>query len=324
MTQAYDQVDGLCKPALSMATNIGHGDIQAGKRRIAELVDSGDEGFRMPFNLLKRCEDDSSRLAYINEITQDISYGIYSLGSYTFQGKSCKGYITKTQATIDGLRTVGHSLIGMGVCNDQVVDKGVFHPVNNPSGVKAGDFYKNTLAYDGEIPINWLFKGKVYPFTTEAPTADPLATTPTHEESTETVAGKFVISSYNDFSNHHKVALNNKVIEKCNGRSCSEEYFSINVEKAFDVNGATVLFMGYGDGGTACNATYGFFTIRKDGTYESSDELGNCTELEFGSIVQSDSKIILSLPSQEENSSKNDVWTYENGKVTGSVQVLKP
>jgi ribosomal protein L40E len=146
-----------------------------------------------------------------------------------------------------------------------------------------------------------------------------------HEMSSDTVAGKFTIKSFNDSSTHHQVLLNGNEIENCGQQSCSQDFFSINVNKAFNIDGKTVLFMEYGDGGNLCEGFFGFFTISKDGSYQSTDsDIGNCASLSGGSVVQAGAKIILTLPTLEQNMVGTEVWTYEKGKVTGPIKTIKP
>lgn len=140
------------------------------------------------------------------------------------------------------------------------------------------------------------------------------------DESTDTVAGKFVIRFYKDSNVNYKIFLNGKEIINCGKQLCGSDFYSINVDKSFSINGKTVLLIGYGDGGNVCEGLFGFFTINPDGTYQSSDsDIGNCASLSEGSVVQSGTKIILSLPTAENGRSYKEVWTYEDGKVTGPV-----
>lgn len=156
-------------------------------------------------------------------------------------------------------------------------------------------------------------------------TADPSTNAEYHEDSTDTVAGKFTIRSFNSSNTDRAIFLNGKEIEKClndNQHSICDGEF-LTVDKVFNIADKTILMTSY-VGGSACPATFQFFTISKDGGYQKSEDFGNCAELPSDSTVISGSKITVTLPTLEQNMMGNEVWTYQNGKVSGPEKNLKP
>ena len=141
-----------------------------------------------------------------------------------------------------------------------------------------------------------------------------------HDESVDTVAGKFTIRTFND-SIQRVIFLNERQIEKCQDETCNGEY--LTVHKVFSLADRTIVMTSYASG-TSCPATYQFLTITKNGNYLKSEDFGNCAELSFGSAVNSGAKIIITLPTQEQNMVGTEVWTYENEKVKGPIKKIKP
>jgi len=164
------------------------------------------------------------------------------------------------------------------------------------------------------------------PAVVESPqTATPATVSQTvAPEQTDTVAGKFTIK-FNEFR-EHKIILGDKQIDKCGDDSeysdCDGTLFSM--EKTFNVADKTVVVT-TAYNGTSCPVIYQFYTISKDGSYQKLDNIGNCLGASYrGSLTQSGSKIILSLPTIEKNMTGTEVWTYEDGKITGPVKTIKP
>ena len=156
-------------------------------------------------------------------------------------------------------------------------------------------------------------------------TAAPTPAAEYYEDSSDTVAGKFTIRTFNNSNTDRVIFLNGKEIEKCindNQHSiCDGEFLS--VAKVFNIADKTILLTSYVSG-SSCPATFQFFTVSKDGNYQRSEDFGNCAELGSDSAVTSDSKIVVTLPTLEQNMMGNEVWTYQNGKVTGPVKAIKP
>lgn len=156
-------------------------------------------------------------------------------------------------------------------------------------------------------------------------TAAPSTAADYHEDSSDTVAGKFTIRTFNSSNTERAIFLNGKEIEKCLNENqhsiCDGEFLS--VDKIFNIADKTILMTSYVNG-SWCPATFQFFTISKDGSYQKSEDFGNCAELPSDAAVISDTKIIVTLPTLEQNMMGNEVWTYQNGKVTGPVKTIKP
>lgn len=312
---------------------LGHGNYAAGKERIEFLANSGDQGFKKINKLLKACESTSSRSKFLESPNDNISRVIYSVGSFSLEGKSCKGYLVETAGVLGGSKLVGYDFYGMGSCSDMRFAKNVFHPENNPSAPLAGDYYKS-IRYDGALPETWLYKGTQYYFSsppapavlkpTPAP-VEPAVEEPAPkvtEESVNTVAGKLVIQS-KDYKN--TILLNGKVIETCdeNESFCGADI--VRIHKTFNMPDKTVILVAAGLSGSCCPETYyTFLTINKNGSHQVSKVTDTLQYIDDKSIAQSGSKVVLTFPTDLQNMTGTEVWTYENGQVTGPIKTVKP
>ncbi|HEY9276739.1 MAG TPA: hypothetical protein VIO87_00860 [Methylotenera sp.] len=315
----------MCDVVDETVNRLGRGDVEAGVREAEHMANSGNPDAISLMNRYRPCTNENSREVVLKSIAKDMGYAIYSVGTFTWEGKTCKGYLAETANT----NSKGYDLHGIGPCKSIDVYKGanVHHPEKRPAGIPAGDYFKKTLAYDGELPETWIYHDREYKFTSptqiqSSSPEKPVEVVPVTytDESTDTVAGKFTIRRYDDFSGHRKTFLNGKEILKCDNDDCGD--VSYKVDKSFNYPDKTILLTSYGNGGNACDGFYELITISKNGSYLKPEAIGNCAELT--SAIQSGSKITLTFPTNEQNMQGTEVWVYEGGKVTGPLKTIKP
>lgn len=102
------------------------------------------------------CKNQDSKDMFINERLADVQ--IFSIGEYMNQGMKCDGLLY--QEGSNGSRI--YQLISLGKCGEIKMDN-VFHPDRNPYGKKHSSAYKE-IGYSGELPKDWMWHNKVYPF----------------------------------------------------------------------------------------------------------------------------------------------------------------
>jgi hypothetical protein len=84
--------------------------------------------------------------------------------------------------------------------------------------------------------------------------------------------------------------------------------YTLNIERAFDYQGKTVLLLAIGSGGNACPSEYRFLTIRADGSTSATDTFGTCSDVP--TIKVTDDRITVSLPDMQGRG--QEAWTYAN------------
>ena len=136
-TDLYDNaMVSIIKPLCSLVEetlvpNFGNGDYQKAIDTVKSF--QKDAQTIRALNALETCKTNDSKRNMVLSTMNEFQYGIYSVGSFTFNGVRCIGYISSTEKLGSEL---AYTLVGTGNCPiKSVLMENTFHPIKNPSGV---------------------------------------------------------------------------------------------------------------------------------------------------------------------------------------------
>lgn len=222
------QLETMCQGISRMA---GTSNFAALVQKYGDAATDPDPAKRQAFASFVECANKGKAIR-----SASAGYGIriYSVGMSTFAGTSCLGYLQEMSGMKEAGGTTSYFLFGTGSCasRDFQDQKAVFQPEANPSGKPPGDVIRNEFAYTGELPKQWVYKGRTYPFGGQQ--ADSSKTLSARSNETTTTQGdagipKGAAETADELAEQQALADQKAISGKCNAspdaqRQCDIEW----------------------------------------------------------------------------------------------------
>ncbi len=160
-------VSSFCDLAQNVADELGDGDYALAHQKVTEYVKNGQASrsdAQPMLRALSGCVSSQTKSETAASMVSSTSARIYSVGTYTENGHTCDGVLwSQGSSSIEE----HYRLTGLNGCTLQDLSSSViFHPEARPEGRLLGDYFRDALAYTGDMPARFRYKGDDYPFYT--------------------------------------------------------------------------------------------------------------------------------------------------------------
>ncbi len=156
---AKNAMDAMCDNTLKKLSETG----SDAETIVKSLEMSADQNAKSVLKIISICTNEEKKKNEISEISKEIHVKLYSVGSMRVDNQICPAFLIETETFVDNQKSIGYSLAGVGECNGMQTSNALtYHPEFNPHGPLPGEFFLNTLRYDGDIPNKWMYKGNVF------------------------------------------------------------------------------------------------------------------------------------------------------------------
>ncbi|MCU0897958.1 MAG: hypothetical protein MUC55_10690 [Burkholderiales bacterium] len=168
------RVAQVCDPAAEIVRTRFGGDYSAAMAHAQQLAAAGDANAARAYATLARCRTEESRAGLLEDARRELAkaeihYGVFSVGQFVADGRTCRGYIEQVRIESRSARAQSpdtrYGLSGLGDCAAfRFAPEGLFDLSRRLEGVLPGDYIREAFRYDGVLPDTWTFGGRSYNF----------------------------------------------------------------------------------------------------------------------------------------------------------------
>jgi hypothetical protein len=169
------RVGQICDPITDAVKNRFGGDYGAAMANAQRMASAGDPTAARAYATLARCRTDEARAGLEEDIRRELAtvgirYGVYSVGQFVADGRTCRGYVEQVRIESKSARgaptpDTRYGLSGLGDCAAfRFAPEGLFDLSRRLEGLLPGDFIRQAFRYDGALPETWTFGGRGYNF----------------------------------------------------------------------------------------------------------------------------------------------------------------
>jgi len=168
------RVAQICDPAVELVRDRFGGDYGAAMAQAQRLAAAGDTSAARAYATLARCRTDESRASLVEDVrrelaTAEIHYGVFSVGQFVADGRTCRGYVEEVRVENRSARAQApdtrYGLSGLGDCAGfRFAPEGLFDVNRRLEGMLPGDYILQAFRYDGVLPETWTLGGRGYNF----------------------------------------------------------------------------------------------------------------------------------------------------------------
>ena len=168
------RVAQICDSTTDVVTHRFGGDYSAAMASAQRMAAAGDANAARAYAALARCRTDEARAGLVDDVrrelaTTGIRYGVYSVGQFMVDGRTCSGYIEQARIESKSARArtpdTRYGLSGLGDCAGfRFAPEGLFDLARRLEGPLPGDFIRQAFRYDGTLPETWTLGGRGYNF----------------------------------------------------------------------------------------------------------------------------------------------------------------
>ncbi|MFK7996515.1 MAG: hypothetical protein AB8B87_20420 [Granulosicoccus sp.] len=129
-------------------------------------VEPDSEAESEKLNLAQSLCDDASVMDWaVEEFLKTVQLEVYSIGTVVIDSVVCPAVVWRQTDDEEGQL---YNVTSIGKCVEAVLPTGkLYNPEHNPDGQLTGDYLRKNLGYSGDLPDQFDYKGKSYPFVSD-------------------------------------------------------------------------------------------------------------------------------------------------------------